>query len=184
MFNSNFEINGIHAEYLKDLCELRANVPGREMHDNFKIFKSYIDAYVLCPIIGYQYSRKAKMGSPNEGNVGILAEQIINRSSELKYVYQILMLIDEESEPDKDKRIYRAFNFSEATDIDRRMIAENMQIYNEYFLGGIEVMHEFFVDKSINRDRCIQKMYEFTKNFNLEQDGEALKREINNYLSR
>ena len=70
MFNSNFDITGVHANYLKDLCELRGNVPDKEQHNNFKIFKTYVDAYILCPLIGYQYSRKGKMGSAAEGDVG------------------------------------------------------------------------------------------------------------------
>ena len=109
MFNTNFDITGIHANYLKDLCELRGNVADKDQHSNFKIFKAYIDAYILCPLIGYQYSRKGKMGSAADGEVGILAEQIIKRSQELKYVYQILMLVDEESEPDEEKTYLSCF---------------------------------------------------------------------------
>ena len=85
MFNTNFDITGVHANYLIDLCELRGNVADKDQHNNFKIFKAYIDAYILCPLIGYQYSRKGKMGSAADGDVGILAEQIIKRSQELKY---------------------------------------------------------------------------------------------------
>lgn len=183
MFNTNFDITGVHANYLKDLCELRGNVSDKDQHNNFKIFKAYIDAYILCPLIGYQYSRKGKMGSAADGDVGILAEQIVKRSGELKYVYQILMLVDEESEPDLDRRIYRAFNFSEDNDEDKALIEENMRIYNEYFLGGIEVLHEQFVDKCIDRDQYLQMMYQFTKQFDEEQDGEALKTSIDKILN-
>ena len=184
MFNTNFDITGIHANYLKDLCELRGNVADKDQHSNFKIFKAYIDAYILCPLIGYQYSRKEKMGSAADGDVGILAEQIIKRSQELKYVYQILMLVDEESEPDEEKRIYRAFNFSEKTDEDKAMVAENMRIFNEYFLGGVEVLHEQFVKECIDRDQYLLKMYQFTKKFNEEQDGDALKAGIDKILNK
>ena len=38
MFNSNFDITGVHANYLKDLCELRGNVADKDQHNNFKIF--------------------------------------------------------------------------------------------------------------------------------------------------
>ncbi len=48
MFNTNFDITGVHANYLKDLCELRGNVANKDQHNNFKIFKAYIDAYILC----------------------------------------------------------------------------------------------------------------------------------------
>lgn len=184
MFNSNFDITGVHANYLKDLCELRGNVPDIDQHNNFKIFKAYIDAYILCPLIGYQYGRKGQMGSAADGDIGILAEQIIKRSSELKYVYQILMLVDEESEPDVEKRIYRSFNFSEKTDEDKALIAKGMKIYNDYFLGGVEVLHEQFVNECVDRDQYLQKMYQFTKKFNEEQDGEALKAGINKILNK
>lgn len=184
MFNTNFDITGVHANYLKDLCELRGNVADKDQHNNFKIFKAYIDAYILCPLIGYQYSRKGKMGSAADGDVGILAEQIIKRSQELKYVYQILMLVDEESEPDEEKRIYRAFNFSEKTDEEKAMIAENMKLFNECFLGGVEVLHEQFVDQSIDRDQYLLKIYQFTKKFNEEQDSDALKASINKILNK
>ena len=132
MFNSNFDITGVHANYLKDLCELRGNVSDKDQHNNFKIFKAYIDAYILCPLIGYQYGRKGKMGSAADGEVGILAEQIIKRSGELKYVYQILMLVDEESEPDVEKRIYRSFNFSEKTDEDKAMLGVSGIYINKF----------------------------------------------------
>ena len=184
MFDSNFDITGIHANYLKDLCMLRGNVAEKEQHSNFKIFKAYIDAYILCPIIGYQYSRKGKMGSAADGTVGILAEQIIKRSSELKFVYQVLMLVDEESEPDLDNRVYRAFNFSEKTNEGKALVAEGMRIYNEYFLGGVEVLHEQFVDECIDDDQYLLKMFQFTKNFYVEQDGDALKAGIDKILNK
>ncbi len=184
MFNTNFDITGIHANYLKDLCELRGNVADKEQHNNFKIFKAYIDAYILCPLIGYQYGRKGKMGNISDGDAGILAEQIIKHSGELKFVYQVLMLVDEDSEPDVERRIYRAFKFTESADDDKGLIAEGMRIYNEYFLGGVEVLHEQFVRKGTDRDQYIAQMYQFTKNFYDEQDGEALKAAIDEIINK
>lgn len=183
MFDKNFDINGFHADYLKDLCELRGNVPDMDLHKNFKIFKSYVDAYTLCPVIGYQYSRKGQMGPASEGNVGIMAEQMIKKKWELTYVYQILMLIDEESEPDTERRIYRAFHFSEKTEEDRLMIEENMCVFNAYFLGGVEVLHENFVDECKDRDDYLYAIYNFTKQFNEEQDPDALKVSIDKMIN-
>ena len=54
----DFRITGKHANYWKDLCVLAGNVPDRDQHNNFKIFNAYIDAYIVCPIIGYQFNRK------------------------------------------------------------------------------------------------------------------------------
>ena len=184
MFDSNFDVTGIHANYLKDLCELRGNVPDKDQHTNFKIFKSYVDAYVVCPVIGYQYSRKGEMGAATDGDLGILAEQIIRRRSELKYVYQIIMLVDEDSEPDPEQRIYRAFNFSENSEEDRAMIEANMKIFNSYFLGGIEVLYEQFVKECVDRDQYLAKMHQYAKQFYEEQDGDVLKASIDSILNK
>ena len=134
MFDKDFRITGKHANYWKDLCVLAGNVPDRDQHANFKIFTAYIEAYIVCPIIGYQYNRKGVIDNSVEGNAGMLAEVISKRSKELKYVYQILMLVDEESEPDVDKRVFRAFNFSENTEEEKKAISENMKIYNSYLV--------------------------------------------------
>ena len=184
MFNNDFKITGKHANYWKDLCELAGNVPDRDQHANFKIFKAYIDAYITCPIIGYHYNRKGKIDNSVQGEAGMLAAIITKRSAELKFVYQIIMLLDEESEPDLDRRIYRAFNFSEKTEEDRKFIAENIAIYNAYFLGGLEVLHEQFVDECLDRDAYLLKMYQFSKEFYESQDGEALESAINQILNK
>ena len=105
MFDKDFRITGKHANYWKDLCELAGNVPDRELHDNFKIFNAYIDAYIVCPLIGYQYNRKGVIDNSVEGNAGMLADVFGRRRQELKYVYQIIMMLDVDSEPDEDKRL-------------------------------------------------------------------------------
>ena len=184
MFNNDFRITGKHANYWKDLCELAGNVPDRDQHANFKIFKAYIDAYITCPIIGYHYNRKGKIDNSVQGDAGMLAAIITKRSAELKFVYQIIMLLDEESEPDLDRRIYRAFNFSEKTEEDRKLIAKNMAVFNAYFLGGLEVLHEQFVDECLDQDAYLLKIYQFAKEFYESQDGEALESAINQILSK
>ncbi|MEG0108516.1 MAG: hypothetical protein RR705_06670 [Lachnospiraceae bacterium] len=109
MFDKDFRITGKHANYWKDLCELAGNVPDRDQHNNFKIFNAYIDAYVLCPLIGYQYNRKGIIDNTVDGDAGMLAAVFKDRRPHLKFVYQTLMLLDEETETDLDKRICREF---------------------------------------------------------------------------
>lgn len=184
MFDKDYKITGKHANYWKDLCELAGNVPDRDQHANFKIFNAYIDAYIVCPLIGYQYSRKGTIDNSVEGNAGMMTEVLTKRSKELKYVYQILMLIDEESEPDPDKRVFRAFNLSESSEENRKLIAENMKIFNAYFLGGLEVLHEQFVDECVDEDAYLNQIFTFTKHFYEEQDGDALVAGIEKLLSK
>lgn len=166
------------------MCELAGNVPDREQHSNFKIFNTYIDAYILCPLIGYQYSRKGVIDNSIPGDAGMLSEVIIKRQNELKFIYQIIMLSDEESEPDPDKRIYRATTFSEEKPEDREMIKNNMKIFNSYFLGGLEVMHEQFVDQCITDDDYLKRIFDYVRQFDEEQDGESLKSSIDKILNK
>ena len=182
MFDKDFRITGKHANYWKDLCELAGNVPDREQHNNFKIFSAYIDAYVVCPLIGFQYNRKGMIDNSEEGNAGMLAEVFGKRRQELKYVYQIIMMLDTDSEPDEDKRLYRAFKFAAETPGDKSLIEENMKIYNAYFLGGLEILHEEFVEQCHDDDDYLKQMYDYVKRFYDEQDGDAIRDGIIKYL--
>lgn len=182
MFDKDFKITGKHANYWKDLCELAGNVPDREQHSNFKIFNAYIDAYVVCPLIGYQYNRKGVIDNSVDGNAGMLAEVFGKRRQELKYVYQIIMLLDEESEPDEEKRLYRAFKFSAENIEDKELIEKNMKIFNAYFLGGLEILHEEFVEQCTDDDDYLKRMYDYVKRFYDEQEGDAIREGINKYL--
>ena len=184
MFNKDFDINGEPAEHLKYLCELRTNVPNREQYDNFKIFHSYVDAYVLCPLIGYKYSRRVPMGLAKDGSAGILTEALTSRFQELKFVYQIIMLIDAESEPDVEKRVYRAFNLSEETDDEKEFVMANMKIFNEYFFGGVEVLYEDFVLKCTEKDKYLRALAKFVNNYDRDNNIEKLNIKINEYLNQ
>lgn len=183
MFNKDFDIYGEPAEHLKHLCELRSNVPHREQYGNFKIFNSYVDAYVLCPLIGYKYSRRVPMGQQKDGNAGILTEALTSKFNELKFVYQIIMLIDTDSEPDVEKRVYRAFNLSEETDDEKEFVKANMKIFNEYFLGGIEVLYEEFVLKCTDKDEYLRAMAKFVNDYERDNNIEILNNNFNKYFN-
>lgn len=182
MFDEDFRITGKHANYWKDLCELAGNVPDRDQHNNFKIFSAYIDAYIVCPLIGFQYNRKGVIDNSEEGNAGMLAAVFGKRRQELKYVYQIIMMLDKDSEPDEDKRLYRAFKFAAETPEDKSLIEENMKIYNAYFLGGLEILHEEFVEQCHDDDDYLKQIHNYVKRFYDEQDGDAIRNGINQYL--
>ena len=124
------------------------------------------------------------MGSSSDGEAGILYEQISKKQRELLFVYQTIMLIDEDSEPDMDKRICRAFRLSETSEEDKEQIDENMKIFNEYFLGGVDVLHEQFVDRCTDDDSYLNRIFDYVKKFNEEQDGEALKAKIDSILNK
>ena len=63
-------------------------------------------------------------------------------------------------------------------------IKNNMKIYNSYFLGGLEIMHEQFVEQCITDDDYLKKIFDFVRHFEEEQNGEALKASINKILNK
>lgn len=184
MFDTSFRITGKHANYWKDLCELAGNVPDRDQHNNFKIFNAYIDAYILCPMVGYQYNRKGVIDNTVSGEAGMMADVFKERRAQLKFVYQTLMLLDTDSEPDLEKRVYRAFTFAENTKEEKQFISDNMKIYNSYFLGGLEVLHEEFVDQCIDEDSYLKQMFDYVRHFDEEQNGDALKEGIEKFINK
>ena len=64
------------------------------------------------------------------------------------------------------------------------MIATNMKIYNNYFLGGIEVLHEQFADQCTDEDSYLMRMYNYVEQFEQEQNPEALKEGIDKLLNK
>ena len=93
------------------------------------------------------------------------------------------MLLDEESEPDEDKRLYRAFKFSEEKPEDAALINKNMDIFNAYFLGGLEILHEEFVEQCQDTDDYLKHIYDYVNRFYDEQDGDAIRNGINKYFN-
>lgn len=184
MFDKDYEITGIHVRYLKGLCKLAGNVPDRDQYNNFKIFNSYIDAYIVCPLIGYQFNKKGIIDNSIDADAGIMTEVLGKRRQELKYVYQTLMLVDVDSEPDENKRLFRAFNFSEETPEDKKFIEDNMKVYESYFLGGLKVLHEEFVEQCNDDDDYLKQIFDFVRRFYDEQDGDAIKKGIDKILNQ
>lgn len=59
-----------------------------------------------------------------------------------------------------------------------------MKIYNSYFLGGLEVLHEEFVDQCIDEDSYLKQMFDYVRHFDEEQDGDALKEGIEKFINK
>ena len=58
----------------------------------------------------------------------------------------------------------------------------NVKIYNAYFLGGLEILHEEFVEQCHDDDDYLKQMYGYVNRFYNEQDGDAIREGISKYL--
>ena len=57
-----------------------------------------------------------------------------------------------------------------------------MKVFNAYFLGGLEILHEEFVEQCHDADDYLKRIYDYVQRFYAEQDDEAIREGINKYL--
>jgi hypothetical protein len=57
-----------------------------------------------------------------------------------------------------------------------------MQLYTEYFYGGLEILYNTFVEECITDDDYIDKIYEFVDDFRNEQQVDGLALDISALL--
>lgn len=180
MFDMDFQIRGTYATYWKALAKTQADKSASEVSAKFKIFNRYVDAYMLAPIIGLLNNRKGEINplDENKDNAGMLAEILIKNQPRLKYIYRLIILLDDTTDISKEERINRAFR----EDHNKESVAEGMKTFNAYFLGGLEVLYENFVLSCTTNDDYITKIYEFVDEFKNEQDIESLEIDLDKLL--
>jgi len=155
MFVKDHAIRGTHAEKLK----LLARTPDESKSKSVKIFNRYIDVYVLAPIVGFLYTQRAELDK-SPATAQILASQMLNCQKELEFNYRLIMLLDKEYEPDLERRINKAFR-----DYGTDKSLPDMDRYEEYVRGGIDVLHKKLVDPSKLPEDYITNLYEFMEDF-------------------
>ena len=180
MFDKDFQIRGKHASYWKSLSKTPGNA--QDVSPNFKVFNRYIDVYMLAPIIGLLNNRKGFHDSSDDSKdtAGMLAEVLIKNQSKLKYIYRLIILLDDTSDITTDQKINRAFR----EENNEESIAEGMKIFNEYFLGGLEVLNEEFVTSCTTDDDFINRIYSFVEEFKNEQSIDSLEINVEELLRK
>jgi len=180
MFDKDMQIRGKYATYWKALTQLPGNAV--ETSKNFKIFESYISVYMVAPIIGLLYGKKVKYDSSDgvKDTAGMLAEVQIKNKSKLKYIYRLIVLSDTSLGLSEEEKINMAFR----EDNNDESVKKGMELYTEYFLGGVEVLYKEFVENCTTDDDYIQKMFEFITDFKEEQGIDEKKVEIESLLGK
>lgn len=180
MFDKDMQIHGRHASYWKALTQLPGNA--NETAKNFKIFENYIHVYMVAPVIGIIYGRKGKYDQDDKtkDTAGMLAEIQIKNSAKLKYIYRLIILLDDSEGLTDEEKINRAFR-EENND---EAVKAGMELYNAYFLGGLEVLYETFVMNCTTDDDYIIKMFDFVNEFKEEQETDDLTVNIEDLLKK
>lgn len=178
MFDKDMQIRGKYATYWKALTQLPGNAV--ETSKNFKIFENYIYVYMVAPIIGLLNGRKGRHDPADDSKdtAGMLAEIQIKNASKLKYIYRLIVLVDDSLELTDEEKINMAFR----EDNNEESVKKGMELYTAYFLGGLEVLYETFVLECITEDDYIRKMFDFVTEFKDEQEIDDLTLDIESLL--
>lgn len=140
-FTGEYKFTGIHGEYVEKLT--LPIIKNGVYKNNIKIMEYNYKIYVIAPMIGFLYKRKADKSIDGEIVKKIPEGQIIKYSDRAKDVLRLILLLDSEYEPDEQKRIDKAFRYFCEDEND-------FKLFEDYMRGGIEVLYEKLFNDTSN----------------------------------
>ena len=145
MFEKDYSFRGKHATYAKYL------------KDTAKLFDRLIDVYMLGAVIGYLHGRKSEKDTSTNDSASMLAGVFITEKDKCEFIYRLIMLMDVSTGLSQEQRVDRAFR----DDTNEDAVKSNLELFNSYAFGGIEVLYEKFVDNCTTRDDYLNSIHKF-----------------------
>lgn len=130
-------------------------------------FDYHWQIYVVAPLIGFMYKRKAEPDNNSEINPSkIMMNQLMERQEQIYFNYRLIMLKDEQHEPDIKERIKKAFSIMDTDDA-----APDEELFNQYLLGGIEVLYEKIIKNNTDEEKILENLGEFIEEMSIGNDS-------------
>lgn len=164
MFENDYTINGKHATYLKYLV------------NEAKIFERYIDVYMNAAVWGLLYGRTRPKDSSSD-RARIYADAFANERENCMFLYRLAMILDETVPLTPEERVDRAFR-DDAYGGDSEKLSANLDVFNSYVFGGIEVLYERYTDGCTTQDDYLTRIYELMGTFKKEIAGVSYESEL------
>jgi hypothetical protein len=153
MFDKEVEFNGKHATYI------------RFLRDSIGLFKTFREAYVVCTVVGFINGRKSSKDSSEKVQpASILPSELAKQRSNLMFVYRLIMLLEGPEDMDIKERQDRAFRYDAEGDVNAVKLSQNMECFNAYAMGGLEIIYEEFKDCTNQKD-TVNKLHEYLLKF-------------------
>ena len=151
MFDKEYSFQGKHADMVTSLT----NAFGQGNH---KLFERNYDVYLLAPIIGFLYQTRTDLDQTSGIKpTKIFAEILMKNIDALRFNYRLIMLLDQQYEPDPEKRIEKAFRGQET--------AEDIERYESYVRGGVEKLYEKLISECTTEEDYVAHLYDFLEEF-------------------
>lgn len=136
-FHRSVIITGKHSRLIDDMWEQN------QIQKSY--FKRLVDLYTIAPIIGLRMKKVAKEDRTEEGRRTVPVDQMMTKLEDLTTIMQIVLLLDETSGLTIEQRINRAFRGPQSEE----EFNSNVDIFNSYVRGGIEILHEELVQRAL-----------------------------------
>lgn len=134
-FDKEYAFKGKHAQYVIELVSA--------------IFKRNVDVLILAPILGLIYNRTASEDLTSELSsisTKVFAEQMVRENEKILFNYRLCMLL--EGNVNNQTRIDNAFRYYNEIGGDLDRFANNINRYNSYILGGVEILYELMIKEN------------------------------------
>lgn len=171
MFENDYTFTGKHATYIKFLV------------NETKLFDRYIDVYMNGAIFGLLYNKISVKDTTSQDRARIYADAFSTCREDCVFLYRLVSLLDENSKISTDERINRAFRYdADVKDADK--LAKNLELFNSYIRGGIEIVYEKLTDGCATQDDYITKAYDLMDSFAEEIKGISYDEKIARLINR
>ena len=157
LFDKEFEFKGKHATY----C--------RFLKDEIALFKTFREAYTISAIVGFLYGTKIKPDSEKTQPASILPSELAQKRADLTFIYRLIMLLDPvEGFTVKDYQD-RTFRYDAESDKYPEKLKANMELFNSYAIGGLEILYDRFKDCTEKKD-TVNELYDFLNEFYIDNN--------------
>ncbi len=152
MFDKEYSFRGRHAE--------RVNKLTAKFGDTTSLFERNFDVYIMAPIVGFLYGRRADLDKTNNETTKIFTDILMREKPNLMFNYRLIMLLDKNNEPDLDKRIDKAFRLYE-----KEESKPDEELFEQYVRGGVDVLYEKLIENATTPEEYIKNLYDFMEEF-------------------
>lgn len=150
MFDKEYSFKGTHAEKVNRLTA--------KFDDKNQLFKRNLDVYIMAPIVGFLYQRKAEVnnGDGSQKPTKIFPQQLIENGDDLVFNYRLIMLLDKKNASQIDERVDKAFRL-----FNSDKAVEDEKLYEQYVLGGVDVLYEKLMENANGPEDYLKNLYDF-----------------------
>lgn len=152
MFDKEYSFRGIHAEKVIKLTA--------KFDETTSLFERNFDVYMMAPIVGFLYGRKADLDKSSDETTKIFPNMLMREKDDLMFNYRLIMLLDKNNEPDLDKRIDKAFRL-----YGKEEAKPDEELYEQYVRGGVDVLYEKLIENAKSPEDYITNLYDFMEEF-------------------